>query len=532
MINLLDDENGRYGILVPGAKRKIVTLFASSLESTRHNESSNPFLTSIANSAKRLNSYATGVAAFEDCVHMRAPRRVNANWYRNQSRNNYYGTMYEDDIFAEFKLDSLDLENAYLMATTRDHEPKDTHMRDHVYGVHIHGDIKYRFGTEKAVIENNTPLGFTFDNYWRLDRIPGDIRRVPVTAAEVTYIGTDVGRGYSLVRVLCADGWHSLYIPEIVDSWFIGDCPLESIIRVYDRFRNWEQNVMLCKHAYMLMSKFRLSRKKAFELLEVSRYDVYPVEHDGVWTYDNPDPLADPELWNPDKFFLPGEPYIRGELTLEDKDMFHRTLPAMTQIIQDIEKLYDGAASPEEALPKATSYASVGREARHAITGLYDVLKDRGIDAVCPQHAIDEIEYNLNWHYDLYETYTKRDIDFGWMKRVGLIPFLPRLIPRFTYQLCQATQLASWRLKSVPVACFIMNKIRKQDHEFKKLEKALGEPLDRDKVIEDLEGLVPTEDASHAAVMVVSVTELTPLPWDKVKPKWLAAFPTMEERFQ
>lgn len=529
MINLIDDDNGRYGVLMPGKKHRVATLFASSLSETNHNETSNPFLTFIADSCKRKNSYATGVHAFEDCIHMRVPRRVNANWYRDRKSGNYYGTAYQDDTYSNFKLDSLNIENGYIVHTTRMDEPKDSHVRDHIYGVHLHGNITYRYGTDKIVVERNSQFGFTFDNYWRLARVPGDIRRVPVTAAEVEFIGVDVG-GYMLVRVLCADGWKRVYIPKIADSWFMGDCPLESIIRVYDRFRHWNENVMLAKHVNMLMSKFGMSRRKAFQLLEVSKYDVFPVDHGGVWTYDNPDPLSDPELWNPDKFFLPAEPYIQGKVRDFDAAKFQAILPATAQVIQDIELLYNGAASPEEALPKATPYASVGREARHVVTGLYDVLKDRGIEAKCPDRAVDEIEHRLNWHDDYWGDNRRGDIDFCWMKDVGLIPFLPRIVPKFTYDMCDATKLASWRLKSTPVACFIMDKIRKQDFEFRKLEKALGEPLDRDKVISELEELVPNEDAEHAAVMIVGVTELVPLTWEKVKPKWLEMFKGMEGR--
>lgn len=463
---------------------------------------------------------------------MRTPRRVNAAWYRNNNerRGNYYGTTYQDDTYANFQLDRLILENAYVVHTTREDEPKESHVRDHVYGVHVHGNIAYRFRADKVAVEHNVPLSFTFDNYWRLPRVPGDIRRVPVTAAEVEYMGTDVGRGYMIVRVLCAEGWKHVYIPQLAPTWFIGDSPFESIIRVYDRFREWEQHIMLAKHVQMLMTKFGMSRRKAFQLLEVCKYDVYPVDHDGLWTYENPTPLEDQELWNPDKFYIACEPYILGKVSKDDADMFHRRLPGMTQVIQDIEKLYEGAASPEEALPKATPYASVGREARHVITGLYDVLKDRGIEAKCPEHAMDEVEYVLNWSHNFYEEYRKQDLDFCWMKRVGIIPFLPRIVPRFTYDQCDGTRLASWRLKSIPVSCFIMDKIRKQDFEFKKLEKALGEPVDRDKVIAELEALVPNEDTAQAALMVVSVTELTPLPWEKVKPRWCELFTGLEER--
>lgn len=540
MLDLESDGAGHYGLLFVGRHLKVPCLFGDITKyvnsKAQRNVSHNKFAADIGSELRDTNNerWRSTIPAFSDSMsYKRAKHMMPDALAKETSRSRGYGSgsPYEDNNYIGAVLDDISWTNGFIEETDRNDEPADSHMRDHCWNVNLRGRFKYRMRSDNAEpLDFNPEMGFTFDYCWRLPRHQGDIRRVPVINAEI-----ECTKPYQPGNA--SSTWFCIHTAE---------GPLRFIIRrhLYSLDRHTDHRslmgrimytrtsaamkMIIAKHVLLCMKHFHMSRKKAFRLLNIEWTEVFEKNADRL-TYDRPVLLNLPDaqvpdnLWDEERYSLFGEPYLTGNVSEEDASLFKERFPHFAELLEAMDRLYEHGLTLDDLIyptHPGDSHEAVISGLRYPST-VYSKLEKWEEEA--KEHAGDSVnEYNTYLAIGGGWMYGTPPLDFEWLKRLGTIPCLPRLCGLQPYDFQEYPEFASYKMKTYPCGCFIMDG-GNFNRELDKLEEALGWKLDREAFIKDLEARIEGRQR-RMMVFVTGVMEFIPIKREKIienlKRKW------------
>ena len=521
MLDLDQFDAGRYGELRVGKHLTVPCVYASSFsDGIPENNERKRFLLDICHNSKDLgNGYAK---VFQDGMCLTVARRQSAKYHNNRLNP-------EVNVYPSLVLDGLDVKNAYIMHTTKDDEPTDSHRRDHLYSVMLHGKLRYRMhqNCENAsIVEGKSDLGFSFDYNWRLGRHKGDIRSWPLIDAEVLDWHTDHGfldkdlqkcDGMT-VRINTFEGPLVLFIHKVWGT-YMADMSVNRFLATlgYRHVDCLAHQLLLTHLVYKLIDR-GMSRKDAFDLLKVYPDEVWPVTGPNWGTFDDPPALikSDVKLWDKTQYRLMGEniyekPGYPGQQ--EDVAKFWEQHPLTKWVLNDVDFLWSKVDSIDDLICERRELM---RYPRH---GIYEKMAKLVPKEEIPPDVLERCNDTSRWEYsrlyrefDWMGSWTRQNgirTDCELLVRLGLLPCLPRVTLDWPYKKYISTWLSAYSMRVKPVAVFQWRTMLDNADGWQRLEDALGYALDHEQVQEDLIANMCAEGkARDSSVFVLGVVEL------------------------
>ena len=527
-VNDLVTPNRPYGALLPGTKTKIPVILAVNLESFQGTHTA----TFFTNSLMDHNGLSTSSRSCWHTPHVDAtvPTRSpdcgagSPSWARK---------LFEYNSNVWLINTKTAVTNAWLKKSGREDEPVNTHVRDHIWNVLLHGTIKQHMWTNaeaQLLQESNPEFSFDFDYLWRLPRVLGDVRKVPLMAAEVEdfhMTASDTEDDTMTIRVHTAEGplrfsvvYPARDLPELKECGMI-----KSLRRFYgDTVPPTSLNKLITTAiVYSLMQNHGMSRKAAFSFLDIRNAMVYPVMTNGFYTFDNfqltPCIPYGTKYWDKKLYRLAGEALFDGTASEEDIQKFKELTGTTWDYLQDVQAMF----ALKEPMDSELWWGGVNERPDWANTSTvcdilcrylyehHDTWDKKELDG---KDGLSRVDWTMDWT-DWLSLRNNRT-DFCLFERLGVIPFLPRISPDKA-QLPAWDWLATYRLRVAPACLIIWGKIDQSQKEADKLSKALGYKVELSELKEALKNASVYTGLSEAAVFVLGVMTLSGLTKDQAR---------------
>lgn len=521
-----------YGALLPGSKTKIPIVIASTTSPCPNCDKGHVFFDTMSTEGHRPDSNHTAPH-----VEFRVPSRTTdgcgdkEGWGRAEP-------LFTTNGAALLSNTRFVVTNAWLGKSGRVDEPGNTHTRDHVWNVYLRGVIHQRLNTDCNALllpESNPEFRYEFDYLWRIPRHPGDLRKVPMMAAEVEDMHMDATEGDvdsdSIgLRVMTADGPLRFGVRAPVSTLpDINMCSMDASLRQFygtDHMYTTPLN-RLCLTAivYSLVKNHHITRKAAFDFLGLTTCDVYPVKKPGFYTLD--DPQMEPsliygreKLWDKRLYRLYGEPLFDGTASQEDINRFKELAGSTWEYLQDVQVMFALDKPLDSDIWWGGSSYKPDWHLSVRTCGLLSDFLWRQEDIPWDHQELKgekdiwNVDWNLKW--EAWSKTRNNRTDFRLLERLGIIPFLPRIYPDAKHAR-QWEWLASYRRRIYPACVVPWNKIEQMPGEIAKLAKMLGEDVDPKTVKEGLAKRAIGSKRPDTAVFMLGVMELTALPKNDVE---------------
>ena len=531
-INQLDSAYGYYGTLIPGKKKKIPVVLASTVCRYPETTKGTVFFDTMCTDGKTPvnDSMAPHIATT-------VPSRTTDgggdrdSWSRREEKFRESGHVFLANTRCA-------ITNAWFHKSGRKDESPTTHVRDHVWNVHLHGTLCQHFNTEanrRLMLEHDQEFRYDFDYLWRIPRRAGDIKRVPLLAAEVESMhldakvtkSNDSNNDYMVLRVPVEEGFLRFGIKYPLSSICYTDaCSMDASMASFYGAENMTTTVLnkitMTAIVYALQQYHGLSRKAAFEFVGVQIYDVYPVMKEGFYTFDDaherPWMVNGDHIWERNRYRLYGEPLFDGTASTADIKRFTKLYGSTMEYLRDVQAMFTIDKPLEDNFWwGGESYAPNWRTTTktcallcHFLYNQDDVDWDH--DPLHGEKGLSDCDWGLRW-INWSQSRNNRT-DFVLLQRLGVIPFLPRITPDYK-QAKNWEWLATARRRLYPACVVVWDKLEKQlekqTAEIAKLSEMIGEPIDPKWLKKALEYDVLRSGRPDTAVFLLGAMEITAL---------------------
>lgn len=516
-----------YGSLLPGKKTKLPVVLASTTAHCPNCNKGHVFFDTMSTEGHRSSSDHTSPH-----IDVTVPSRTSdgggdkESWSRSDHQ-------FRTNAGVFLSNSRCVITNAWMAKSGRIDEPGNTHIRDHVWNVYLRGELSQRLNVDSnahLLPESNPEFKYEFDYLWRLSRLNGDLRKIPLLAAEVEDMHmdateADVDSDSIGLRVMTADGFLRFAVRAPVSTLpDIDVCKMNASLRQFygtDHMYTTALN-RLCTTAilYSLIKHHHITRKAAFDFLDISQGDVYPTMKPGFYTFD--DPQIEPaivngrdKIWDKRLYRLCGENLFDGTASEADINRFRELTGTTWEYLQNVQAMF----ALDEPLDSdiwwgGDKYKPDWRLSVRTCGLLADYLaRQEDIEwdnkELGGEKGLFNVDWDLNWSPWLKDRNNRTD--FCLLKRLGIIPFLPRISPDRKWTR-KWDWLASYRRRIYPSCVVIWNKIEQQEGEIAKLAKMLGEDIDPKTIKQALAKRANGSGRPDTAVFVLGVMELTALP--------------------
>ena len=528
-IDRYDSVNRPYGALIPGEKTKIPVVIASTVTKYPDSRKGTVFFDTMCTDGHRpVNDHMA------PNINVYVPSRTTdgggdkSSWSRSDS-------MFEASGYVSLTNTRFSVTNAWMAKSGRKDEPENTHVRDHVWNVHLHGMVEQHFNTNsqvKLMLEHDRQFRYEYDYLWRVSRRPGDIRKVPILVAEVegmhlqaVYLPSQEAQCDTLdICVPTQEGPLRFGVKYPLSSLPSTElCGMDASLGVFygadNMFTITMNRLSMTAMIYSLMKNHGMSRMSAFKYVGITIYDLYPVMKDGFYTFDNPC-LYPPEangsdrLWDKKRYRLYGEPLFDGTASQTDIELFKHYTGTTWDYLHDIQAMFALDKPIEDHFWwGGSAYPPTWRQTTKTCAILCRFLsKQEDIEwnheDPIGESGLKDVDWSLSWrNWD-----PKRDnrTDFRLLKRLGVVPFLPRISP-------QAKTFKNWewlstvRRRLYPACVVVWDKLEHQASEVAKLSKMVGEDIDPKELKQALSFDAIQSGRPESAVFMLGAMEFTKL---------------------
>lgn len=523
-IDYYDSATLPYGVLLPGNKMKVPVVLASTTAPCRDCKRGHVFFDTMSTEGHRSSSNHTSPH-----VDVTVPSRTTdgggdkEGWGRTNNMFSASGGVFLSNT-------RFVVTNAWMGKSGRVDEPANTHTRDHVWNVYLHGVLQQHLNADcnaSLLPESSPEFRYELDYLWRIPRHNGDLRKVPMLTAEVTDMHMDAKEGdfdsdTIGLRVMTAEGPLQFGVRAPESSLPDMDvCKMNTTMRQFYGTDSMYTTMLnrLCMTAivYSLMKNHNISRKAAFDFLDVSLCDVYPVMKPGFYTFDDPCTMPyavyGKEKFKDKRFYrLFGESLFDGTASQADFERFKEMTGSTWDYLTDVQAMF----ALNEPLDSdiwwgGDKYKPDWRLSVRTCGLLADYL-ERQEDIpwdhrqLKGENDIWNVDWDLGW--TAWNKTRNNRTDFCLLKRLGVIPFLPRIAPT-AKQARKWDWLASYRRRLYPACVVVWNKIENQAGEIAKLAKMLGENISPKDIKEALALRAHSSGRPDTAVFLLGVLEFT-----------------------
>lgn len=528
-ISNLDAAVRPYGILIPGAKSRIPVVLASTISRYPDSRKGTVFFDTLSTDGHRpVNDNLS------PHIQVYVPTRTTdgggdkCSWSRTDN-------MFEASAHVSVTSTRFAVTNAWMIKSGRKDEPSNTHVRDHVWNIHLHGLVEQHFNTNgdaRLVLEHDQQFRYEYDYLWRVSRRPGDLRKIPFLAAEVEgmhlrashLIGQEPQEDTLDLCVPTEEGPFRFGVKYPLSSLpqhepFEMDASLTAFYGADIMYTTTLNRITMAAIVYALMKHHGLNRKRAFEFLGIQKYDVYPVMKDGIYTFDKPclfpyEANGRARLWDKKLYRLYGEPLFDGTASAEDMELFKKYTGVTWDYLQDVQAMFALDRPLDDKLWwGGESYAPNWRMTTRTCAILCHFLKRQedvewDHDPLNGESGLSNVDWGFGWHS--WEPKRDNRTDYRLLKRLGIVPFLPRVTPSLKHMKLWEW-LATVRRRLFPACVVVWNKLEQQEAEVAKLSKMLGETIEPKVLKEALAPDVISSGRPESAVFMLGVMEFTKL---------------------